>query len=101
MISFVAYEVDLEFFGEIFAVFVKGAVFDNPDVYIETPCQKFVVDDVFKQVSLFDLTEIETGIAQSDIGEIVFARGVDVAFAFDIIAFCLRDDKCVLQIADV
>ena len=74
-------QIDHEIDFELRACFFSRnnmVVLDHAHIDIESPCREFVIKDIFHDMVFFLLTEVETGIAQTDVREIVFERRVDV-----------------------
>ena len=83
--ALVAYKVNFQLGTLLLSVLVADDYGDNSDVNVETSNQQLIVDDVFHYVGLFILSEIDAGVAQSHVGEIILGWGVDIFLAFDII----------------
>ena len=80
VVAFVC-QIDHEIYFELRAYFLpcNGMVLlDYAHIDVESPCNEFVIKDIFHNMVFFLLTEVETGIAQTDVREIVFERRVDV-----------------------
>ena len=52
-------------------------------------------------MGLLELPEIDPGIAQSEIREIIFPRCLDIGLSLDVIPICRLDEEGVLKIVDV
>lgn len=71
------------------------------DIHIEISCNQLIEQNIFHGVIFFDLTEVDPGITQAHIAEIILLRGINVLFAFDVIAGCPGDDKSITQIVQI
>ena len=50
----------------------------SSDVHVESPCLELVVNNVLHDMVLFLLAEIEQGIAQAYVREVIFKRRINV-----------------------
>ena len=91
-------EVDFQLLARHFPVRLFLPDLHHADVDGKAAIEQFVVDDVLHDVVFILLTEIQPGIAQTDILEIIFERSVDVGFPLDVVADRFIDQKSVFQI---
>ena len=99
--AFVANKVNLQLFTDAVALFVGIILYDDAHIYIEAADFQLIEDDVFHAVGFFQLSEIQTGISQSHVGEVVFYQGVNVFFAFHIIADGTVDQEGITEIINI
>ena len=85
----------------LLAVWSPLTYFDLPDVHLISPYAKLIVDNVFHNVVLFLLTEIDECIADARVFEIVLRQSADVFTPLDVISLGPVDDKGLLQISEV
>ena len=83
--ALVAHKVNLQLGAHLLAVLVTRDYWHYTYIDVEATNQQLVVYDILHQVGLFVLTEIDTGIAQPHVSEVILVWGVDVFLAFDII----------------
>ena len=72
------------------------AVRYNAYIYGVSSVQKFIVDNVFHNVSRVVLTVIQPCITQTNVRVIIFVRILKICFPFDVISLChshLRKDN--------
>ena len=58
---------------------------------------QLIIYDVLHDVSRLLLTEIQPGVAQAEVGEVIFEIGTDILAPFDVIALRLLDQKSICQ----
>ena len=94
-------EIDFEiaFFALPGRVFVIP--FHDPDVDIEPAAAKLVVEDVLHDMVFLGLPEVQAGILQADVCEIVFAGRADVLPSLDVVADRLAYQEGVGQVIEV
>ena len=74
---------------------------DNAHIHIEAPYLQFIEDDILHSMSFFQLTEIETGIAQPQIGKVIFDWRVDILLTLNIISDSTVDQEGITKIVDI
>lgn len=82
----VADEIDLQLLALAHAALVAGV--DGVDTHIhgDAAAAQLVINQIFHEVRFLKLAEVETGVAQAEVGEIVFGGGVDIPLAADVVA---------------
>ena len=63
--------------------------------------KQFIVDDVFHQMRVFNLTEVKSGIAQTGVGCVVFVRIVKIVVPLDVKTFCFGNEKRICEIVEI
>ena len=91
----VCHKVDLQLCALALFLLILVAVLHHAHIHIELTTQKFIIDDVFHDMIFFLLAEIQSGISQAHIAEIILQRRTDIFSALHIIAVCLVDHKSV------
>lgn len=71
------------------------ALFHNPYVHGKSPGNQLVIDGIFHQVRRFLLAEVQPGVTQSHILEIILQGAADVLASFHVIAFCVVDNESI------
>ena len=57
-------------------------------VHTVTTHTKFIINYILHRMSLLKLTEIDSGIAKTKIGKIIFLRCFNISFSFNVISLC-------------
>lgn len=63
---------------------------NNPDIHRKASNFQFVINDIFHNMSFFEIPETETRIAKPHISRIVLQWEVEILFSFHIITISLR-----------
>ena len=100
LIRLIANKIYFRLNSHRFAVFVF-TVFNDAYVNVESHYFKFVIDNIFHNMSFFVLTEVKPRVSQADIGVVIFRRSIDIFFPFNIVAFCLRNQIGIAQIFEI
>jgi len=94
-------KVDFQFATLALSFITFIIIFHNSDIHIESISFEFIVDNILHDMVLFLLAEVELGIAQTDIGEIVFKRSIDVSFSLDVVLCRLAQDICLFETSEI
>ena len=65
----------------------------DPDVHRVSPPQKFVINEVFHDMTRVILPVIQPCIPKTDVGIVILVRIVEIRFALDIISLCYGNQK--------
>lgn len=69
-------------------------------VDIEAPNTQFIVHHVLHDMGTLFLTEVKPGIAQPEVGKIIFAWGVDIMTAFHVVAYGTLNKERIAQVVE-
>ena len=81
----------------LLAVFAFSHNRHNTYVHIKPSDKQFIEDDILHQMRLLVLTEIDTGVAKTRVGEVVFIGSIDVLPSLHVISHRLFYEKRVTQ----
>lgn len=93
----VADEIDLQLLALAHTALVAGVDGVDADIHGDAAAAQLVVDEVFHEVRFLKPAEVETGVAQTEVGEIVFGGGADVSFAADVVARGFFNQKSLFK----
>ena len=68
---------------------------------METTDPEFMIDDIFHRVCFLKLTEVQPGIPQNRVREIIFIRSMDVFLSLDVIADSRINQKGITRRIDI
>ena len=91
----VCHKVDLQLRTLALFLFVLVTVLHHAHIHVELTAQQLIINNVLHNVVFFLLAEIQSGISQAHIAEIILQRRTDIFSALHIIAVCLVDHKSV------
>ena len=83
------------------AIGILVIVFDNADIHSESTDNQLVVDNVLHDVVFLGLSEVESCVAKSDVGVIVFLRRTDIFASPDVVALGMTDHKGIRKIIKI
>lgn len=81
--ALIYYKVNLQLLTDAFTFFTSIEDFHNTHINIVATNQQLVINNVLHDVSRLLLSEIQSGIAESQISEVIFQVGTDILSAFD------------------
>ena len=68
---------------------------------MKTTDPEFIIDDIFHRVCFLKLTEVQPGILQARIREILFNRSIDEFLSPDVMADSRINQEGITQIIDI
>ena len=80
---------------------LPGESLDFPDIDIVAKAYKFVENCILHEMRHFDLPVVEMDVAKTKIGGIIFAWGVEISFALDVVPPRLLDEKRILEVSKI
>ena len=90
-------EIDFELLAQALAAAVPAERFHDAHIDMIPANAQLIIYDVLHDVSRLLLTEIQPGVAQAEVGEVIFEIGTDILAPFDVIALRLLDQKSICQ----
>ena len=90
-------EIDFELLTQALAAAVPAERFHDAYIDMIPANAQLVINDVLHDVSRLLLTEIQPGVAQTEVGEVIFEIGTDILAPFNVIALRLLDQKSIRQ----
>ena len=90
-------EIDFELLAQALAAAVPAERFHDAHIDMITANAQLIIYNVLHDVSRLLLTEIQPGVAQTEVGEVIFEIGTDILAPFDVIALRLLDQKSIRQ----
>lgn len=88
-------EIDFELLAQAFAAAVPAERFHDAYIDMIPANAQLVINDILHDMSRLLLTEIQPGVAQTEVGEVIFEIGTDILAPFDVIALRLLDQKSI------
>ena len=73
----------------------------DPDINRVSPPQKFIVNEIFHDMTGIVLPVIQARIPKTDICIVILIRIVEICFALDIISFCYGNQKRIYNILHI
>ena len=99
--SFIANKINFQLLADSVSLLIGFIQSNNAHIHIEAPYLQFIEDDILHSMSFFQLTEIETGVAQSQISKVIFDRCVNILLTLNIISDSTVDQEGITKIINI
>ena len=94
-------KINFKLFLFLHSFFISVSLYHHTNINLVTSHTQFIINDVFHQMSLFNLPKSQSSISQPHILKIIFEWGSNVFSAFHIISINFIDYECILQMVNI
>ena len=94
--ALIYYKINLQLLANTLTFFIPVKYFHNTHINIIATDQQLIINNILHDVSRLLLSEIQSGISQSQISKVIFQISANMLSAFNIITASLRNQKRLL-----